>query len=78
MFIRQLMQLKGLSLDKALAIVDKYPTPKLLSSAYEELDDDTQQAELLLADIRIWNSNKKIGPVISKMLHAFYTLNEFK
>lgn len=77
MFIRQLLQLKGLSLDKASAIIDKYPTPKLLSLAYKELDDK-EQGELLLANIRIGNSNKKIGPVISKVLYEFYTMDEFK
>ncbi|GLV43732.1 mus81 [Carabus blaptoides fortunei] len=34
-FVRQLLQLKGVSVEKALAIVEKYPTPTLLKLEYD-------------------------------------------
>lgn len=70
MFVRQLLQLKQLSLDKALAIVQRYPTPASLLSAYAAANDD--DGELLLANIQYGQLRKTIGPVISKCIYHFY------
>ena len=39
MLIRQLLQLKGVSVEKAIDIVEFYPTPKLLSAALKNADE---------------------------------------
>ncbi|XP_018358443.1 PREDICTED: crossover junction endonuclease MUS81 isoform X2 [Trachymyrmex cornetzi] len=38
MFIRQLLQLKGMSIDKAMAIVERYASPQILITALENSD----------------------------------------
>lgn len=76
MFVRQLLQLKGISVDKALAIVGKYPTPRLLKNAFEECGT-AASAEKLLATIQYGKLRKNIGPVISKTLYQLYTCNNY-
>ncbi|XP_063699628.1 crossover junction endonuclease MUS81 [Culicoides brevitarsis] len=71
-FVKQLLQLKGLSVDKAIAIVEVYPTPKSLQIAYKNCFL-TKDAENLLADIVHGPLRKPIGPAISKTLHQLYT-----
>lgn len=67
MFIKQLVQLRGLSVEKALAIVEKYNCPKSLMMAYERNGSDK-----MLADISAGNLKRKIGPVISKAVFDLY------
>lgn len=71
LFVRQLLQLKSLSLDKALAIVAVYPTPRSLLHAYR-MCMATEEAEHLLAPIRFGKLNGTIGPVISKVIYGLY------
>lgn len=71
LFVRQLLQLKTLTIDKALAIVQHYPTPSHLLRKYS-LCVDQKEAELLLANIPYGPTLKTIGPVISKCLYHFY------
>lgn len=73
MFIRQLLQLKGMSVDKALAIVEHYPTPRLLIDALHTSDC----GELLLANIQFGNRKRLIGSVISKTIYQLYTKKHF-
>lgn len=74
MFIRQLIQLQGLSVEKALAIVDVYPTPTALKNAYDKLGSG---GEYLLAGIQFGATKRLLGPVLSKTLHQFYTRKDF-
>uniref|UniRef100_A0A1B6FCG7 Crossover junction endonuclease MUS81 n=1 Tax=Cuerna arida TaxID=1464854 RepID=A0A1B6FCG7_9HEMI len=67
MFIKQLVQLRGLSVEKALAIVERYPCPRSLITAFQNGAN-----EKLLADIPVGNLNRKIGPVISKAVYELY------
>ncbi|XP_043510455.1 crossover junction endonuclease MUS81 isoform X3 [Frieseomelitta varia] len=66
MFVRQLLQLKGMSIDKALAIVEHYSTPRLLIEAFRE------SGELLLANIEFGDKKRLIGPIISKTIYQLY------
>ncbi|XP_022904262.2 crossover junction endonuclease MUS81 [Onthophagus taurus] len=70
MFIKHLTSLKGLSIDKALAIADKYPTPRLLIEAYNQTAGD--EGEKLISSIT-FKGNKTIGPVISQVIHRLYS-----
>ncbi|XP_050580496.1 crossover junction endonuclease MUS81 isoform X1 [Bombus affinis] len=69
MFVRQLLQLKGMSIDKALAIVEHYPTPRLLVEAFQKSDCN---GELLLATIEFGDKKRLIGSVISKTIYQLY------
>lgn len=71
LFVKQLLQLKTLSVDKVLAILKVYPTPRALMDAYESCDD-VSSAENLLADIKFGIIAKSIGPMISKNLYHLY------
>lgn len=68
MFIRQLLQVRGLSIHKAFAIVDQYPSPKLLINAFKRNPNP-----LLLSNISYGIPVKKVGPIISKTLFQLYS-----
>lgn len=74
MFIRQLLQLKGMSVDKALAIVQKYPTPLKLINALHK----SNCGETLIATIQYGQLKRQIGPAISKTVYLFYTQQDLK
>ncbi|XP_058796411.1 crossover junction endonuclease MUS81 isoform X2 [Phymastichus coffea] len=67
MLIKQLVQLKGMSAEKAIGITELYPTPLILAEAFRNGDKN------LLADIEAGSSKRKIGSTISNVLHMFYT-----
>ncbi|KAB0796242.1 hypothetical protein PPYR_10303 [Photinus pyralis] len=71
LFIRQLLQLKGMSVDKALAIVEQYPTPRHLNMAYQEKGGSVGQN--LLATLQHGKVNKKVGAIISKVIYQLFT-----
>lgn len=72
MFIRQLLQLKGMSIDKAMAIVERYPSPQILITALENSAKDEQ----LLANIQVGDKKRQLGSAISKAVYQLYTMNE--
>lgn len=68
MLIRHLLQIRGLSVHKAFAIVDHYPSPKLLINAFK-----TSGNPLLVANIPYGIPVKTVGPAISKTLFQMYS-----
>lgn len=70
-FIKQLLQLKGLSVEKALAIAEVYPTPQKLFKAYQRCPFQ-KEAECLLADIQYGPLKRTIGTVISKTIYQLF------
>jgi hypothetical protein len=70
LFMKQLIQLHGLSVQKAQAIVERYHTPRALMAAYQA---EGSAGEKLLASIHYGSLNRLIGPVISRTIHQFYT-----
>ncbi|XP_012232037.2 crossover junction endonuclease MUS81 isoform X2 [Linepithema humile] len=73
MFIRQLLQMKGMSIDKATAIVEHYATPQILITA---LQNSGKNGEQLLANIQVGDKKRQLGPAISKAIYQLYTANE--
>ncbi|XP_016937274.2 crossover junction endonuclease MUS81 [Drosophila suzukii] len=71
-FVQQLLQLHSLSLERAMAIVERYPTPRCLLEAYE-VGLDPKQARLLLSSIPCGPLERPLGDKISQCLHEFYT-----
>ncbi|XP_074596732.1 mus81 structure-specific endonuclease subunit [Brevipalpus obovatus] len=72
MFIKHLLKFKGISVPKAKAISDIYPTVTHLLEAYETCET-LKEKELLLSEIIYSTSNRKIGPVLSRKVHRFYS-----
>lgn len=73
LFMRQLLQLRTLSVEKAIAITEKYPSPRCLIETYRKCQNQTE-AENLLANISYGKFKKSIGPTISQAIHKLYTL----
>lgn len=69
-FIKQLLALKGLSVDIALEITKFYPTPSDLYEKYFELSK--ADGENLLTRITIGDLKRKIPAPVSKSIYQFY------
>lgn len=72
MFIRQLLQLKGISIDRATAIVERYSSPQILITALE----NSANGEQLLANVQVGDKKRQLGPTISKTIYQLYMTNE--
>ncbi|XP_038831700.1 crossover junction endonuclease MUS81 [Salvelinus namaycush] len=70
-FARQLMQISGLSGDKAVAILEHYSTLHSLLKAYEQCPSDTER-EKLLSSIRYGKLKRNLGPALSRTVYQLY------
>nr|XP_019963449.1 PREDICTED: crossover junction endonuclease MUS81 [Paralichthys olivaceus]XP_019963450.1 PREDICTED: crossover junction endonuclease MUS81 [Paralichthys olivaceus] len=70
-FARQLMQISGLSGDKAAAILENYSTPYSLLTAYEQRTSEAEK-EKLLSSIRYGKLKRNLGPALSKTVYQLY------
>lgn len=69
-FIKLLLQLKGVSVEKALAITEAYKTPRLLMKEYEKCSK--KEGEMLLANLKRGDLNRNVGPSTSKSIYQFF------
>ncbi|XP_005754389.1 crossover junction endonuclease MUS81 [Pundamilia nyererei] len=70
-FARQLMQISGLSGDKAAAILEHYSTPHSLLTAYEQCASEAEK-EKLLSSIRYGKLKRNLGPALSRTVYQLY------
>lgn len=70
-FAKQLLQISGLSAEKALAISSMYKTPACLFEAYDNCAM-TSDKEKLLAKLKYGKLERNLGPVLSKQIHQLY------
>lgn len=70
-FIKQLLALKGLSVDIALEITKFYPTPRDLYQSYRRMSK--ADGESLLSKLTIGDLKRKIPAPVSKSIYYFYT-----
>ncbi|XP_053226159.1 crossover junction endonuclease MUS81 isoform X2 [Podarcis raffonei] len=70
-FARQLMQISGISGDKAAAILERYKTPASLLAAYASCPTPQCQ-EQLLSDVKCGKLQRNLGPALSKTLAQLY------
>ncbi|XP_022616887.1 crossover junction endonuclease MUS81 [Seriola dumerili] len=70
-FARQLMQISGLSGDKAAAILEQYSTPHSLLAAYEQCASEAEK-EKLLSSIRYGKLKRNLGPALSRTVYQLY------
>ena len=68
---KQLEQFPKVSRDVADAIIKEYPSVQSLMQAYARLEDD--EGRVLLQDISVGRSNRRVGPEISRKIHLFFT-----
>ncbi|KAK3599160.1 hypothetical protein CHS0354_040998 [Potamilus streckersoni] len=71
MFGRQLIQLYGMSAHKARAIVNIYPTPSHLFSAYDMCTAEKEK-EGLLSTVRCGKTQRNMGHSLSKQIYQLY------
>lgn len=69
LFIKMLMTIKGVSLEKLVMIQRKFPTPKSLITAYAGCDSLKAKELLLLTSSSNELGSKKIGPALSKKIY---------
>lgn len=77
MFNRQLVSLKSLSIDKALAITEVYPTPSSLIKAYARSFDE-KEAMNLLADIPCGKLKRPLGTAISQTIYKLFNASSYE
>lgn len=77
MFNRQLVCLKLLSIEKALAITEIYPTPRSLTQAYERCFDQSE-AMNLLANIPCGKLKRPLGATISQTIYKLFNSNSYE
>ncbi|XP_015279405.1 PREDICTED: crossover junction endonuclease MUS81 [Gekko japonicus] len=70
-FARQLMQISGISGEKAAAILERYKTPASLLAAYAACKTASEK-EQLLSGIRCGKLQRNLGPALSKTLAQLY------
>lgn len=73
MFAKHLIQIMGMSDKRVAVIIKKYPTLSALIEAYKECKT-RKERECLLAKLAIPDSNRTIGPAISKRVYTCYEL----
>ncbi|XP_014662664.1 PREDICTED: crossover junction endonuclease MUS81-like isoform X2 [Priapulus caudatus] len=69
-FAKQLMQISGVSAEKTLAIVTKYPTLVRLMEAYDEVPE--KDRELLLSSLK-HGQQRNLGPTLSRVIYRLYS-----
>ncbi|XP_048221581.1 crossover junction endonuclease EME1 [Perognathus longimembris pacificus] len=75
---RQIQQLNRVSLEMASAIVDAYPSPRLLVQAYQQCCSD-QERQNLLAGIQVrrgvgvTSTSRRVGPELSRRIYLQMT-----
>ncbi|XP_053305678.1 crossover junction endonuclease MUS81 [Spea bombifrons] len=70
-FARQLMQISGVSGEKAAAVLDRYGTPASLMSAYERCNSN-EEKEKMLSNVKCGKLQRNLGPVMSKTICQLY------
>lgn len=75
-FMKQLLQIKLLTIDKVNAIVDKYPTPKKLFLAYERCTSEEEKEKLL--NIPYGTVKRTIGLKLSKTIYQLFMNNVYQ
>lgn len=75
LFVKMLIQIKGMSVERALAVTRIYPTPMMLKIAYEE--NPSSIGEKLLSNIKFGTYGKSIGVVLSKTIYQAFNKMQY-
>lgn len=69
-FMKQLLQIKLLTIEKVNAIVERYPTPRKLFLAFERCTSETEKEQLL--NLPYGPANRNIGLKLSKIVYQLF------
>ncbi|XP_053673513.1 crossover junction endonuclease MUS81 [Anopheles nili] len=75
-FMKQLLQIKLLTIEKVNAIVEKYPTPQCLFRAYERCPSEEERQRML--NIPYGPTNRMIGEKLSKIIYHLMMDERYK
>ncbi|CAM4515995.1 unnamed protein product [Leuciscus chuanchicus] len=70
-FARQLMQISGVSGDKAAAVLEHYSTVSSLLQAYDQCSNESEK-EKLLSSIKYGKLKRNLGPALSRTIYQLY------
>lgn len=70
-FARQLMQISGVSGDKAAAVLEHYSTVSSLLQAYDKCSSETEK-EKLLSSVKYGKLKRNLGPALSRTIYQLY------
>ncbi|CUS09478.1 unnamed protein product [Tuber aestivum] len=72
-YLKMLMCVRGISLEKALQIQRAYPTPIELVEAYERCASEDEMKEMIMKQFASALGRKKVGPAISAKVAEVWT-----
>ncbi|PWW71734.1 hypothetical protein C7212DRAFT_303145 [Tuber magnatum] len=72
-YLKMLMCVRGISLEKALRIQKMYPTPIELVEAYERCASEDEMKEMIMKQFANVLGRKKVGPAISAKVAEVWT-----
>ncbi|KAG0123275.1 hypothetical protein HOY82DRAFT_619471 [Tuber indicum] len=72
-YLKMLMCVRGISLDKALQIQKAYPTPIELVEAYERCASEDEMKEMIMKQSASALGRKKVGPAVSAKVAEVWT-----
>ncbi|XP_063614741.1 crossover junction endonuclease MUS81-like isoform X1 [Penaeus indicus] len=72
MFAKHLLQIHGVSVDKARAVVDKFGTPRQLMEAYKNVTS-SEVGENMLANLKCGKAGRNLGTVLSATIYRMYS-----
>ncbi|GMF82109.1 unnamed protein product [[Candida] boidinii] len=67
-----LMTVKGVSVDKAVAIQQRFKTPKCLMDGYEKCSSEQEKRSLISAALKEEVGNRKVGPALSNKIYEVW------
>lgn len=70
-FARQLMQISGVSGDKAAAVLEHYSTVSSVLQAYDKCSSETEK-EKLLSSVKYGKLKRNLGPALSRTIYQLY------
>ena len=79
MWVEMLLNIPGLSEDKAIAIVNEYRSMKKLMKAYQRIDAEKLRENLLRdleLKVSLGEKPKRLGPTLSRRVYKFLCLKD--
>ncbi|VDO95087.1 unnamed protein product [Soboliphyme baturini] len=74
-FARMLLQIRGLSVDKASAVIDSYPTVASLVEAFESCSNSANKSKLLMY-LKSGTHNRNLGPKLAQKVAMLFTCSQ--
>ncbi|CAG8494658.1 7514_t:CDS:2 [Dentiscutata erythropus] len=76
-FVRMLMTIRGISVDKAAEITKIYPTPRKLIEEFDSLTTENDKKKMIMNACNGIIRRKKIGPALSDKIYQIWFANNY-